>query len=659
MKHIKGIKKLLTPNGWGSFFSLLGKKEKVAFLLFFFLFFASSVFLLRDLYLKNTKIVPATGGSFIEGEVGHPQFINPVYGSSDADRDIIELVFSGLMKYNDEGEIVPDLAQEYKVLEGGKVYEFKLKDNIFWSDGEKITSDDVVFTVKTIQNPEIKSPFFADWLGVEVEKIDSQRVKFKLKSPYGPFLERATLKIIPKHIWKDVSAKNFPLVSFNLEPVGSGPYQFLNLSRNDKGQVSSLDLVANRKYYGGVPHISQISFRFFDSQDDLIKAINSGQVSGGVLTKPVKITNEDKWNKFRFLLPRYFAVFFNPQKAKFFSDKQVRKALNWATDKKEILEKVIDNQGEVVNSPLLPHIYGFKSPSTTYSFDLEKAKTILTSAGYVEREGKRVKIVKKEPAFRLTKSLGPGDKGKEVEELQKCLARDKDIYPLGKITGNFGVLTKKAVIRFQKKYKEDISKIVGHEIKCSGFVGKGTRTKLNEICFKEEEEVIPLQFTLTTADQPLLKKTALLIKEQWEKLGLEVTINTLSISELEREIKAHNYQALLFGEGMGKIPDPFPFWHSSQTAFGLNLAYYKNEKADELLIEGRTTLPSEVEARAQKYEQLQDIILEDAPAVFLYNPAEFYFLSKEVKGVKIGIIPDASKRFSGISNWYIETKRGF
>ncbi len=202
-----------------------------------------------------------------------------------------------------------------------------------------------------------------------------------------------------------------------------------------------------------------------------------------------------------------------------------------------------------------------------------------------------------------------------------------------------------------------ISKIVGHQIKCSGFVGKGTRTKLNEICFKEEEEVIPLQFTLTTADQFLLKKTALLIKEQWEKLGLEVTINALSISELEREIKSHNYQALLFGEGMGKIPDPFPFWHSSQTAFGLNLAYYKNEKADKLLIEGRTTLSPEV--RAQKYEQLQDIILEDAPAVFLYNPAEFYFLSKEVKGVKIGIIPDASKRFSGISNWYIETKRGF
>lgn len=657
MKHIKGIKKLLTPNGWGSFFSLLDRKEKAAFLFFFFLFFASFVFLLRDLYLKKTKIIPAAGGSFVEGQVGHPQFINPVYGNSDVDRDIIELVFSGLMKYNDKGEIVPDLAREYKVLDGGKVYEFKLKDNIFWSDGKRVTSDDVVFTVKTIQNPEIKSPFFADWLGVEIEKIDSQRVRFKLKSPYGPFLERATLKIIPKHIWKDISAKNFPLVSFNLKPVGSGPYQFVGLSRNNKGEVLSLDLVANKNYYGQVPHIPQVSFRFFDSQDDLIKAINSGEVSGGVLTMPVKISDGEKWNEFRFLLPRYFAVFFNPQKAEFFSDKQVRKALNLATDKKEILEKIVDNQGEIVSSPLLPQIYGFKNPTTTLSFDLEEAKTILTSAGYVEKEGKRVKIVKKEPAFRLTKTLGPGDEGKEVEELQRCLARDKDIYPLGKITGSFGVLTKKAVIRFQKKYKEDISKIVGRQIKCSGFVGKGTRTKLNEICFKEEEQVIPLEFTLTTADQPLLKKTALLIKEQWEKLGVEVTIKTLSISDLEREIKSHNYQALLFGEGMGNIPDPFPFWHSSQTDFGLNLAYYKNKKADELLIEGRATLSPEV--RARKYEQLQEIILEDAPAVFLYNPAELYFLSKEIKGVKIGTMPDPSKRFSEINNWYIETKRGF
>ncbi|GAI19946.1 unnamed protein product [marine sediment metagenome] len=106
----------------------------------------------------------------------------------------MEIIFSGLMKYSPEGQIIPDLAKEYKILEEGEVYEFYLNENVFWSDGEPLTVNDIVFTIKTIQNPDFKSPLRVNWLGVEVEKISEKALRFKLKNPSAVFLENCTAK---------------------------------------------------------------------------------------------------------------------------------------------------------------------------------------------------------------------------------------------------------------------------------------------------------------------------------------------------------------------------------------------------------------------------------------------------------------------------------
>jgi len=113
---------------------------------------------------------------------------------------------------------------------------------------------------------------------------------------------------------------------------------------------------------------------------------------------------------------------------------------------------------------------------------------------------------------------------------------------------------------------------------------------------------------------------------------------------------------LLFGNVLGAIPDPFPFWHSTQKKDpGLNLALYENRKADELLERARQTLDEK--ERKKALEEFQNILIEDSPAIFLFNPAFLYFVSEEIKGISTGIITDPSKRFSEIENWYIETKR--
>lgn len=654
---------------WKLFFKVLKRKEKVMLLILFTLFLSSGSFLLINSYLKYTKIVPDFGEIYKEGIIGQPRFINPIYGDiNEIDRDLIELIFSSLLSFNKKGELVKDLAEEYKISEDGKTYEFYLRKNVFWHDGEPLDADDIVFTIKTIQNSDYKSPLKTNWIGVEVKKLSNYHLVFILKNPYHSFLENATLKIIPKHIWEKVPPENFHLFSYNLQPIGSGPFKFKNLKQTDDGFIKSLDLEANLNYYKKPPFISGISFLFFKNNKDLIRAFNRKEIDGFSLTlsKNYSFLKNKKVSIYSFSLPRYFAVFFNIKKSKIFTYPEVRKALTYATNKKEIVDKIeslfypqIEKSGEnvqIVNSPILDNFFNYPPPSFFYEFNIKKGEKLLEKVGFIKKDNKiRKKIIEKKPAFRFKKRLNLTSKGKEVQELQKCLAKDSEIYPEGKITGYFGQLTKKAVIKFQEKYAEEILYPFGIK-KAPGFVGENTRKKLNELCFPSVKEILKLQFTLTTVNQPQLIETALILKEQWKKIGAEVKIEILEISELKQRIKNRDYESLLFGEVLGNLPDPFPFWHSSQIVDpGLNLSGYENKELDKLLEKARKTLDENL--RKEKYRKFQDILIKDAPAIFLYNPNYLYLSSKKVAGINEGKIINLAQRFSDIREWYIKTKR--
>ncbi len=662
--RLKLPEKYPSPSQWRQFFKILGDKEKIIFLVLLGFFSSSLIYLSAGFYLKNTERAPSRGGSFSEGVVGQPRFINPIYAQAyDVDRDLVEIIFSGLMKYDPEGKIVPDLAENYEISEDGKVYNVYLRDNLFWSDGQPLTTDDVIFTVETLQNSDYKSPLIARWLGIGIEKISDKGIRFTLRSSYGPFLENLTQKIIPKHIFKDIPPENFPLTPYNLKPIGSGPYRLKELKQDDSGKIISLELVQNTRYFGSGPNLSRISFKFYNQEQDLIRAYRRGEITGFSLTSlSGNFDNFNNANKYSLYLPRYFAVFFNlSEKSEVLSEKNVRQALNYGTDKAQIIEELLLGQGKEVDSPFLPELYGFPPPSKIYEFNQELAKEILEDEGFASpEEGPRQKALRQESGFRFTKDLKQGSQGGEVRELQNCLANPPaggpEIYPEGTISGYFGEQTKDAVIRFQEKYKEDILKPWGFE-SGTGLVSTKSREKLNEICFEEASQFLPLKFSLATINQPLLVQAAQSLKEQWKELGVEVVIETFEASQLEREvIKPRNYESLLFGNVLTMIPDPFAFWHSSQTKDpGLNLALYQSRQVDRLLEDARVAVKGE--ERAEKLVELQEILITAAPAVFLYNPDYLYFAAKSIKGIDSKIIADPSKRFSGIENWYIKTKR--
>jgi ABC-type transport system substrate-binding protein len=663
----KKIGKWPSRDQWKQFLKILDKRERVIFFTLLTLAISSFLFISVKLYFDNTEIVPSLGGVYVEGIVGQPELINPIYASpNDADRDLVQLIFSGLMEYDSEGNLYPALAQNYpEIKENGKVFEVSLRDNLSWDDGSPLTADDVIFTIKTIQNDSYKSPLRPVWLGVEVEKISDKIIRFTIENPSASFIENLTLKIIPKHIWQDKTFNDFKLAPYNLL-VGSGPFKFKEIkqaSRKDGGMfIEFIALTRNPNYFSDTPKIQEIKFYFFNTEESLNAELKSKKIKGFSISSISSLKNYSSLRNNRFSeehisQPRYFAVFFNPEKSKALVEINVRKALNYGTNKKEIIDKIFSGQGKTVDSPILPEILGFSSPSLTYEFDMEKAKKLLDDAGFtITPEGKREKTVRKEADFSFKSELKTGSQGKEVEELQKCLAKDPDIYPEGEITGFFGNSTKKAVIKFQEKYAKEILEPSGLK-EGTGMVGSATRKKLNELCAKPIEEILTLDFSLMTVDQPLMIEMANVLKEQWKILGVDIQIKKFDIATLESDIiKKRGYDMLLFGEVLSFIPDPLPFWHSSLIKDpGLNLALYENKDVDKILEEARQILDSSV--RAQKYEEFQNILIADAPVVFLCNPDYIYFLSNEIKGVNIKKIVDPSKRFAGIENWYIFTKR--
>ena len=653
---------------WKQIFKVLSKKEQTIFLTLFAICLISLITLLTSFYINHTKIVSAIGGSYNEGVVGQPRLINPIYGeTNDIDRTLIALTFSSITTYDGNGKIINDLAEDVNISTDGKIYEVKLKENAYWHDGKQLPADDIVFTVKTIQNSDYKSPLRANWLDVDVQKTSSDTVRFILRTPYNSFIESLTVKILPKHIWEKISPENFSLSPYNLQPVGSGPYKFDDIKQNSNGLVRSIYFTSNRKYHNQTSYITNLSIQFFPNKEDLIKAVNNGKIDGFALSAlddnqkfaEEKVrqgwSSEGKFSIYSLLMPRYFAVFFNEHKTSLFSDINMRKAMTYSVNKDELIEKVnkeIKNGATKVDSPILPDFFNFQEPTDVIGYNIDSAKTLLDKTGFKDNgSGQREKPISKQQAFQFKAYLKVGSTGNEVTQLQSCLARlDEKFATMIKdeVSGKYTILTENAVTEFQKQYFPNLNS--------TGETGSSTRQKLNELCFTQTPNSQPLRFTLTTVNQPQMIIIANILKDYWQAIGASVEINALSVTELKPVIKNRSYEALLYGEALGSEIDLYPFWHSSQVIDpGLNLSYYENKNADKLLKEARETL--DPLTKVQKYESLQQMILSDNPALFLYNPNYIYWVSRKINGINTEKIIDPAKRFSNISSWYIKTKR--
>jgi peptide/nickel transport system substrate-binding protein len=383
--------------------------EKIVFYIVSFIFVVSGLTLLFQLNSSLMVEVPAYGGSFTEGLIGSPRFVNPVLAISDTDKDLVSLVYSGLLKVSKDGGFEPDLASSYEVSSNGTVYDFKIKDNAYFHDGKAVTVDDIIFTINKVLDPVIKSPKKANWDGVLVEKVSDKEVKFTLGKPYTPFLSALTLGILPKHIWENVTSEEFPFSQFNINPVGSGPYKVEKISRNSGGIPTTITFSSWEKYTLGRSKIQSITFKFFQNETDLMKAYGDksvDNVAGLSPTSANKIgTNGNLVNNIS--LPRVFGVFLNQNVAPIFLNKEIREALDQATPKKRIVDEVLYGFGRVLDGPTPSYV----EEDSQAAGDIEAAKASLLKAGWkANTDGILQKKTKKETilfSFSITTSDAP------------------------------------------------------------------------------------------------------------------------------------------------------------------------------------------------------------------------------------------------------------
>ena len=364
----------------------LSPMERLGFYISILIAVGGLIFVASIFYKNHVETIPDEGGHYIEGLVGNPQYINPLYSSlNDADADLEKIIFSRLFTKDENGQAIPDLADKTDISNNGKTYTISLKD-AYWHNGETVTADDLIFTFGLIQNPDYRSPLRSRFNGVSIDKVDDKTVVFSLKEPYRDFIKSLDFGIMPSDYWQAVSSQTMPLAELNIKPIGSGPYRFKTLIKTKSGTIKSYVIERNDAYYGSKPLLDEITFKFYASPEEMIAALNNGELNGlSYLSSDLveSIVAKNSLDYHSIALPNLTAIFFNLKSKSAISEKTIRQALAAAIDQDKIVSSSIGKWGISAQS-ILPNY--FPGNRKTFVTDQNKARQLLEGAGWQYRD---------------------------------------------------------------------------------------------------------------------------------------------------------------------------------------------------------------------------------------------------------------------------------
>lgn len=370
-----------------SAFYSLNLVSKIIFLFFLTIGLISGLLAIWQINESMVVEVASNSGNITEGIIGSPRFINPLLAVSEADWDLTSLIYSGLMKVNEEGNLIPDLAESYQISEDGREYLFKLKPDLKWHDNKPLTTSDIEFTIKKIQDPLTKSPRRSSWEGVEVRRVDDLTIIFTLKQPFANFIENTTLGIIPQHLWSDISADNFPFSDLNTNPIGSGPYEIKKIKKDSSGIPLYYDLKPFRNYSLGQPFLT-IQIRLYPNEISLIEAYQKKEINSlsAITPKTLAEINNQESKVNLAILPRVFALFFNQNQASILSNKEIRNALDLSINKENLINQSLSGYGLPLDKPFINKDMNIKTTEPNAINRITEAENILNKAGWQKDE---------------------------------------------------------------------------------------------------------------------------------------------------------------------------------------------------------------------------------------------------------------------------------
>lgn len=331
---------------------------------------------------------PKAGGEYTEAMVGSIQRLNPLMDRyNQVDHDIDRLLFNGLIKFDSRGVPQGDLAQSWGITKDGLTYNFALRTDVTWHDGQPFTADDVLFTIDMIRDPAsiMPSDLVAFWKEIEVKKLDDHNIQFVLPEAFSPFLDYLSFGILPKHLLGNSTFDQIVSSSFNLQPVGTGPYKLDHLVVSNS-QITGAVLTVNPQYFGQKPYIQKINFQFYSDASAAMQAYQQGEVMGiSQVTTDILETalNDSKLSMYTGRLPELSLIFLNLNNndVDFFQNADVRNALLVGLNRQWIIDKVLKGQAMIANSPIFPGTWAYYD-SGTIGYDPDTAAKMLTDAGY-------------------------------------------------------------------------------------------------------------------------------------------------------------------------------------------------------------------------------------------------------------------------------------
>ncbi|HSX53563.1 MAG TPA: ABC transporter substrate-binding protein [Patescibacteria group bacterium] len=352
------------------------------------------VFLLTGVVLQTRaldnsylSLGPASGGNYTEGILGSFTNANPLYATSDVDSSVSHLVFAGLLKYNQQNKLVGDLATGWQVDARGVTYTVHLRDNLTWQDGQPLTSADVVFTYKLIQNPDAQSPLAPSWQGISVTAPDAHTVVFTLPTALTAFPNSITNGIVPKHLLATTPPAELRSDSFNtLKPVGAGPFKWQAIEVNGQTpetREEHIALLPNDVYWAGKPRLGKFIVRSFHDEKALLSSFRNQELNGvvGLTSMPADLKRDNNVHEYDVPLQGEVMVFLK-NSSDILNDVKVRQALTMATDTGKIVAG-LGYPAIVAREPLLASQLGYDKTLNQLSYNVQAAKQLLDSDGWV------------------------------------------------------------------------------------------------------------------------------------------------------------------------------------------------------------------------------------------------------------------------------------
>lgn len=510
--------------------------------------------------------VAATGGTYVEGVVGSYSHLNPVLAATPVDRDVARLAFTGLMRTDRSGEIVPDLAAGVDTSADGRAWTFTIRDDARWQDGQPVVADDVIYTVSLFQDPAYSGPYAEAFTQVAMERLGSRTVRFTLPGPYGPFAASTVFPLLPAHLLEGVPYSALAASDFDRHPVGTGPFMVKDAS------ASEVLLVANEDFYRtrperGRPYLDRIVLRSYPDPTAALIDVARGQLDGAIgfsSEDAERSRSINTLNVYSYPTDDLTALFLNvrPEHGSPLLDRAVRQAISLGIDRGKVLDAAVDGRGAVADTLVPRTSWAYPSELQPVTASPADARRILDEAGWRDANGSGI--------------------------------REKD----------------------------------GQE----------------------------LSFSLATSNDPQRASGARRIADDLAAIGMAVTLRTMPFDELlNTAVRPRAFDLLLVGISGSIDPDPYPFFHSSQSADpGDNFSGFSTLATDRALENARQT--SDRDARKALYAQVLAVVARESPVIFLYFSHQLYAQHVAVQGLKIARIFDASQRFWDVEDWYVKTE---